>query len=236
MIRLEKIVKSIRNKQVLKGIDLSVSHGKITALCGPNGAGKTTLVRILLKLVQPDSGNVNYSLPMKSISFMLHNNSLFEDLTLIENINFFLGIKGIAMDPHCLDKYLNILSLQDELRKKVSTFSKGMSQKADLLRALMEKPEVLLLDEPTSHLDPIGKIELRKLFRDLVEKDGMAILFTSHLLLEVEKIADDVVILAEGETKWRGELKSLLENGLDLETKFIEIISGKGNNNSNEKP
>ncbi|HLP48003.1 MAG TPA: ATP-binding cassette domain-containing protein, partial [Candidatus Kapabacteria bacterium] len=139
-------------------------------------------------------------------------------------------------DPHCLDKYLNILSLQDELRKKVSTFSKGMSQKADLLRALMEKPEVLLLDEPTSHLDPIGKIELRKLFRDLVEKDGMAILFTSHLLLEVEKIADDVVILAEGETKWRGELKSLLENGLDLETKFIEIISGKGNNNSNEKP
>jgi len=235
VIKLEKIVKNIRNKHILKSIDLSIPPGKVTALCGPNGAGKTTLLRILLKLVQADRGNVNYSMPMKSISFMLHNNSLFEDLTLIENINFFLGIKGIDMSPHCLDKYLNLLSLQDELRKKVSTFSKGMSQKADLLRALMEKPEVLLLDEPTSHLDPIGKIELRKLFRDLVEEDGLAILFTSHLLLEVEKIADDVVILAEGEIKWRGELQSLLETGQDLETKFIEIISGKGNNHSNEK-
>ncbi|MCX6580917.1 MAG: ABC transporter ATP-binding protein [Candidatus Aminicenantes bacterium] len=235
MIKLEKIVKNIRNKHILKDIDLFIPPGKVTALCGPNGAGKTTLVRILLKLVQADSGNVNYSMPMKSISFMLHNNSLFEDLTLIENINFFLGIKGIDMDPHCLDKYLNLLSLQDELRKKVSTFSKGMSQKADLLRALMEKPEVLLLDEPTSHLDPIGKIELRKLFRDLVEDDGLAILFTSHLLLEVEKIADDVVILVEGELKWRGELHSLLETGQDLETKFIEIISGNGENHSNEK-
>jgi ABC-2 type transport system ATP-binding protein len=235
LIKLEKIVKSIRDKHVLKDIDLDISPGKVTALCGPNGAGKTTLVRILLKLVQADSGTINYSMPMKSISFMLHNNSLFEDLTLIENINFFLAIKGVDMDLHRLDKYLNLVSLQDELRKKVSTFSKGMSQKADLLRALMEKPEVLLLDEPTSHLDPIGKIELRKLFRDLVEEDGLAILFTSHLLLEVEKIADDVVILAEGEIKWRGELHSLLETGQDLETKFIEIISGKGNNHSNEK-
>lgn len=236
MIKLEKIVKNVKTKHVLKGIDLSIPPGKITALCGPNGAGKTTLVRILLKLIQADSGTVNYSVPMKSISFMLHNNCLFEDLTLIENLNFFWHIKGVNLDQHRLDKYLNILSLQNELQKKVSTFSKGMTQKADLLRALMEKPQVLLLDEPTSHLDPIGKIELRKLFRDLVEKDGLAILFTSHLLLEVEKIADDVVIIAEGESKWRGQLKSLLETGLDLETKFIEIISGKGNNYENEKP
>ncbi|MCU0289293.1 MAG: ABC transporter ATP-binding protein [Acidobacteria bacterium] len=229
MIKLEKIVKNIGRKNVLKGIDLSILPGKITALCGPNGAGKTTLVRILLKLIQADSGNIKYSIPINSISFMLHNNSLFDDLTLIENLNFFLAIKKIPLDHHCLHKYLQILSLKDELRKKVSTFSKGMSQKADLLRALMEKPRALILDEPTAHLDPIGKIEIRKLFKDLVEKDGLAILFTSHLLQEMEKIADNIVIIAEGETKWQGELITLFDNGQDLETKFIEIITGMQN-------
>lgn len=235
MITIEKICKKIGTKQVLNNVDFSVTPGQIVALCGPNGVGKTTLVRIVLKIISPDSGTVNYSIPLNSISFLLHGKSLFGDLTLKENIDFFLKVKGTPLNSHSLEKYLDILSLENDLNSKVSTFSVGMTQKADLLRALLENPEVLILDEPTSHLDPMGKIEVRKLLKNVVKEEGKSILLTSHLLHEIEKIADDVLILSSGKVRWKGELTSLLKDNIDLESKYVEILSGKEDTNEKQQ-
>lgn len=235
MIKIEKICKNIGTKQVLNNIDFSITPGQIVALCGPNGVGKTTLVRVILKIISPDSGTVSYSIPLNSISFLLHSKSLFGDLTLKENIDFFLKVKGTPLNSHSLEKYLDILSLENDLNSKVSTFSEGMTQKADLLRALLENPEILILDEPTSHLDPMGKIEVRKLLKNVVKEEGKSILLTSHLLHEIEKIADKVLILSSGKIRWKGELTSLLEDNIDLESKYVEILSGKEDTNEKQQ-
>jgi ABC-2 type transport system ATP-binding protein len=235
MVNLESISKNIGTKEVLQNVDLSISPGQIAALCGPNGAGKTTIVRIILKVISPDSGTIKYSIPLNSISFLLHSRSLFGDLTLKENIDFFLKIKGIPLNSYSLEKYLNILSLEKDFKAKVSTFSEGMAQKADILRALLEKPDILILDEPTSHLDPMGKIEVRKLLKNLVKEEGTSILLTSHLLHEIEKIADDVLILSSGKIRWRGVISSLIKDNVDLESKYVEIISGKEEINEKQR-
>ncbi|MGE5344091.1 MAG: ABC transporter ATP-binding protein [Candidatus Omnitrophota bacterium] len=227
MIELNNIHKQIGGKRVLDGISFSIPSQKIVSLCGPNGAGKTTLIRIILQLIAPDQGTVNYAIPREQVSFLFHNSSLFDDLTLKENIDFFLSVKGIALDKAYLDQCLKLLSLENEFKKRITTFSRGMIQKADLLRALMEKPSVLILDEPTSHLDPIGKVEIRKILRELVRQTRIAIFLTSHLLAEVEKVTDQVIIMDKGKIKLETDIRSLIAENSDLESKYIEIITGK---------
>ena len=112
----------------------------------------------------------------------------------------------------------------NERDDRVGTFSRGMLQKADLVRALSEEPEILFLDEPTSHLDPIGKVMVREFLKSRVDA-GMTLLVTSHLLGEVEKLADQVCILDQGAVAWMGNLQGDL-GGTDLESWFVEIVSG----------
>jgi ABC-2 type transport system ATP-binding protein len=233
MIRLENIQKKIGAKNVLNGVSFSIPRNKIVSLCGPNGAGKTTIIRIILDLVKPDAGAVDYSIPFDKISFVFHNPCLFDDLTLKENIDFFSRLKGISIDKKYLETCLILLSLENDFKNKISTYSKGMVQKADLLRSLIEKPSVLILDEPTAHLDPEGKVEIRKILKDCVREYGISILLTSHLLNEVQKLTDTVIFIAKGKIKLESDINLLVSGNCDLEEKYLEII--KGEINSNER-
>jgi ABC-2 type transport system ATP-binding protein len=225
MIEMKNVRKKIFDKKVLNGIDLFIPPRQITAICGPNGAGKTTIIRIILKLIKNDEGTIEYGCNLNDISFQLHKICLFPELTLKENINYFLKVKGKNMDKDYLYKYLNIFSLEKELKKKVSSFSEGMAKKADLLRVVLEKPRFLILDEPTSNLDPISKVNVRNILKELVEYENTTVFLTSHLLNEIEKLADQTIILNEGAIKWQGSMELFEKESTDLESKYIEILT-----------
>jgi len=232
MIKLCNISKKIGSKKVIQNLSLDILKNRITAICGPNGAGKTTIIRMILKLVNLDSGLVKYGTNLNQISFLFHNSCLFSDLTLKENISFFMESKGIRLDLKKLYKVSEELNLEKDINRKISTFSQGMIQKADLIRALMENPEFLILDEPTANLDPEGKVKVREILKKKVKNNDLTVLLTSHLLDEVERLADYVYIINLGELCWHGGVKEdLAEENIDLESKFIEILNSKGDRN-----
>jgi ABC-2 type transport system ATP-binding protein len=225
MIEMKNVRKKIFDKEVLKRINLIIPPKQITAICGPNGAGKTTIIRIILKLIKNDEGTIEYGCNLNDISFQLHKICLFPELTLKENISFFLKVKGKNLDKDYLNKYLSIFSLKKELNKKVSSFSEGMVKKADLLRVILERPRFLILDEPTSNLDPKSKVDMRNILKELVEYENATVFLTSHLLNEIEKLADKTIILDKGIIKWHGSMVLLEKENIDLESKYIEILT-----------
>lgn len=231
MIELENISKKIGLKEVLQNLSLNISKGKITAICGPNGAGKTTLIRIILNLICKDNGFIKYYVNLDDISFLFHKDCLFPDLTLKENLEFFLASKGMKLDQNKLIKYSTELDLKHEIKKKISTFSQGMIRKADLIRALMENPKLLILDEPTSDLDPIGKVKIREILKKKIKEQDLTIMLTSHLLSEVEKLADYIYIINKGQLYWEGNIQDIKKDNVDLESKFIELINYGVNKN-----
>ncbi len=226
MLVLKNIKKSFGSKKVLKGVNFHAERGKITVLCGPNGAGKTTLIRIILRLLREDEGSLNIDTSYSSIGFIFHNDILFKELTLKENIKFFLKSKKKALREEMLKKYLLFFKLDGDFDTKISKFSAGMKRKAELLRVILEEPEFLILDEPTSNLDPLVKVEIRKLLLELNRKEGLTIFMTSHNLDEVEKIGDKILILNDGIISWEGERETLEKEGVELEDKFLEVVKG----------
>lgn len=221
-IRIENLGKKIAGKQVLQDITLSVPKGRVMAICGPNGAGKTTLIRVLLGLLAADRGRVQVNAPLERCAFVFHSSCLFADLTLRQNCRFFLSSKKQAARDRELNELQAEFGLGSHRDARVGTFSRGLMQKADLVRALLEKPDILFLDEPTANLDPLGKVDVRKILRRRVES-GMTLLLTSHLLGEVEKLADRVCILQHGRVIWEGDPSRDLRGG-DLESRFIELV------------
>ena len=218
------LCKSIARKRVLEEVNLEVSSGTAMAVCGPNGAGKTTLIRILLGLLEPDKGYVCMDSDGRNSSFLFHSPCLFPDLTLRQNCQFFLSSRGKNLNSGKFFDLQGEFGLGNERADRVGTFSRGMLQKADLVRALSEEPEILFLDEPTSHLDPIGKVMVREFLKSRVDA-GMTLLVTSHLLGEVEKLADHVCILNHGSVAWTGSVQEDL-GGVDLESWFVEVVAG----------
>ncbi|MBN1197381.1 MAG: ABC transporter ATP-binding protein [Candidatus Aminicenantes bacterium] len=222
-IHIIHVSKKIAKKQVLDDVAIVAPRGKTLAICGPNGAGKTTLIRILLGLLKPDTGSVRMAAALKNCAFQFHSPCLFPDLTLQQNCRFFLFSKNKPLKDRDLAELIEEFGLECTCSARVGTYSRGMLQKADLIRALLEEPEILFLDEPTSHLDPLGKVSVRKILKRRVES-GMTLLMTSHLLGEVEKLAHNVCILKDGKVIWGGDPRRDLQ-GRDLESGFIELVT-----------
>ena len=222
-IRINRVCKKIARKAVLQDVTLAALRGQTLAICGPNGAGKTTLIRILLGLLNPDTGSVEIAAAAESCSFQFHSPCLFPDLTLQQNCRFFLSSRNKSLKDRELEQLRNEFGLEGAGSARVGTYSRGMLQKADLIRALLEEPKILFLDEPTSHLDPLGKVSVRKILKRRVES-GMTLLLTSHLLAEVEKLAGHVCILKDGKVIWDGDPRKDLQ-GKDLESSFVERVT-----------
>ncbi len=229
MLVVKNLKKNFGSKKVLKGVDFKAEKGKITVLCGPNGAGKTTLIRIILKLMKYDEGEVSLSTDFNKIGFIFHKDILFSDITLKENLLFFTKVKRKNINKEIFDKYLNLFNLKNDLNTKLSKYSSGMKRKAELLRVILEEPEFMILDEPTANLDPLVKIEIRELLKKLNSEKNITIFMTSHNLDEVEKIGDKILILNNGKIAWTGDKKILEEEKLELEEKFLEIVRGGKN-------
>jgi len=215
-IRLEDIQKSLGNRKVLKGISFSVEMGDIFGYLGPNGAGKTTTIRIILGLYKADSGNldvlgmdVNNSETRRKIGFVLDLDGLYDGMTARENLVFYSKIYGSDIAEERITRLLDMVELTGRGDDRVHTYSTGMRQRLALARSMVHDPEILVLDEPTSGVDPSGQIQIRKIMLDLAHKENKTIILSSHNLDEVQRICNRIAIIDQGEIKLLGELESL---------------------------
>ena len=215
-IGLENIQKSLGNRKVLKGISFTVEMGDIFGYLGPNGAGKTTTIRIILGLYKVDSGNLDVlgqdiesSETRRKIGFVLDLDGLYDGMTARENLIFYSRIYGMVIDKKRINQLLDIVELTGRGDDKVHTYSTGMRQRLALARSMVHDPEILVLDEPTSGVDPSGQIQIRNILLNLAHKENKTIILSSHNLDEVQRICNRIAIIDRGEIKLYGELESL---------------------------
>lgn len=196
--------------EALRGLELSVPYGEVTGLVGPNGAGKTTLLLILATLLAPDSGEVRVAgldpvadpdAVRGRLGWMPDSFGVYDQLGTREYLDFFCEAYRIPRAParERVAELLDLVHLAEYAERPVHVLSRGQKQRLGLARALVHRPEVLLLDEPASGLDPRSRVELRDLLRAQA-RDGVAVLVSSHILTELEEIADGVVFVDHGVT------------------------------------
>lgn len=245
-IQVKGLKKSYKKLQVLKGVDFEVEKGSIFALLGSNGAGKTTIVRILTTLLKQDGGIAvvnDFDVVAKpdyvrqSISLTGQFAAVDEILTGRENLIMIAKLRHIADPRQVADDLLKRFSLTEASDRRVSTYSGGMRRRLDIAMSLVGKPQLIFLDEPTTGLDPEGRIEVWNTVKELAD-NGTTVFLTTQYLEEAEQLADRIAILHEGEIIANGtldELKKLfppakveyVEKQPTLEEIFLAIIGKK---------
>lgn len=218
MVSIQHISKSFGSQKVLNDVSLEIPAGQIVGLLGPNGAGKSTLMKILIGLWSADSGTV--SAPSR-IGYLPENNPLYEEMYVTEYLQFMAKMTNDKCQMTNVDALIDKVGLTPECHKHIRELSKGYRQRVGLAQALIGDPELLILDEPTTGLDPNQLVEIRSLIRSL-GKDRTVILST-HIMQEVREMCDRVVILDHGEIKADKPINEII----DLEQLFIDSTHGR---------
>jgi ABC-2 type transport system ATP-binding protein len=228
-ISIKNVKKTLGNREILKGISFNVEMGDIFGYLGPNGAGKTTTIRILLGLFQADSGkleilgqDIKLSETRRKIGFVLDADGLYDSMTAEENMEYYARIYGLFKASKRIHELLDMVELGNRAKDRVNAYSKGMRQRLALARAMVHDPEILVLDEPTSGVDPSGQIEIRQIMIDMAGKKNKTIFLSSHNLDEVQRICNRIALIDRGEIKLYGELESLRQ-GMSKRMVIIEI-------------
>lgn len=194
------------DKKILNDINIKVNYGEIVGFIGPNGAGKSTTLKCITNLIYPDSGEIyidGYNLKKDRKNALMSQSSLIEEpglnqnMTGRDNLKIYSALRGISKDR--IDKIIEFIGIGNHIDKNVSSYSLGMKQRLGIGMAILPIPKLLILDEPTNGLDPTYIINLREILKKMVETEGVSILFSSHQLSEVEKIADRIVCINKGE-------------------------------------
>ena len=224
--------KQIGAETIVSDLNMHIAKGEIYGFLGPNGAGKTTVMKMITNQWKPTSGDIilfgeklrpdSYSF-LKRIGSMIEFPVFYNELTAEENLKLHCEYMGYY-SPDSVEKALSLLSLSDNRGKKVKEFSLGMKQRLGIARAVLTKPEFLVLDEPTNGLDPAGMKQFRDLFRMLCKEYEMTILISSHLLSEIESLANTIGIIHKGRLVKEISMKEFTDKGLEyLEIKTSEI-------------
>ncbi|HIX29065.1 MAG TPA: ABC transporter ATP-binding protein [Candidatus Blautia stercoravium] len=205
-IETHNLKKIYKDKVVVNDVNIHVKKGEIYGFVGPNGAGKSTLMKMLINLVQPNSGEIiifgnkvisnNFEM-LKRIGSIIENPYFYEKLTARQNLDLHCEYMGYHNKSY-IEEIMASVGLLKDADKKVSQYSLGMKQRLAIARAILTKPELLILDEPINALDPEGIREMRELFRKLNTDYGTTIFISSHILSEVEQIADTIGIIQNG--------------------------------------
>lgn len=211
-------------KAAVKDISLKVNRNSIYGLLGPNGAGKSTILKMITGMLKPSSGEILFNghkwnrKDLASIGSLIEEAPLYENLTAEENLKVRTTI--LNLPDSRIKEVLKIVELENTGKKRAGQFSMGMKQRLGIAIALLNNPELLILDEPTNGLDPFGIQELRELIKSFPEK-GITVILSSHMLSEVNQIADHIGIISSGVLGYEGELK----NEENLEKLFMDIAS-----------
>jgi ABC-2 type transport system ATP-binding protein len=214
VISSDKLSKRFDARHAVMDLDLRVRPGVVTAFLGPNGAGKTTTICLLLGLLRPDGGACTvlehppgHPDALRQIGSLVEHPALYDHLTGQENLEVNRLLRGLPASE--IDRVLRVVGLIHEARRPVHTYSLGMRQRLGVALALMGHPSLLILDEPTNGLDPVGIQEMRTLLRSLSRETGVSIFLSSHLLAEVEQVAEDLVVIHQGRLRYQGPLEDL---------------------------
>jgi len=246
MIVFESVKKSYTNElflpanTALKNISFSVSPGRTLGLIGANGAGKSTSIRLLMDFIRPDSGLVrvfdkppNHSYLRKKIGYLPEVASFPANLTILDLLRFTGSTCGISRFDlkNRSEKWLTTLDLWEARRRPLRSYSKGMQQRANFVLALINEPDLYVLDEPMSGLDPMGRSKIISLIQEL-KQAGKTILFCSHILEDVDKLVDDILLLHKGEKLFYGTPSELAaqENKISIADAFVSMVQRKDNN------
>lgn len=206
IIKTTNLTKIYGKQKSVDHLNINVNQGEIYGFIGRNGAGKTTTIRMLLGLIKPTSGKIeifgedffqNQKEILRRIGSIVEVPGFYENLTARENLLINAKIIGVHK-KNAIEEALEIVGLQHETKKLVGKYSLGMKQRLGIARALLHYPELLILDEPTNGLDPIGIKEMRKLIKSLAQERNITILISSHILAEVEQLVDHMGIIHEG--------------------------------------
>lgn len=245
MIELVNFSKSYKSafskeKTAVENISFTVKQNSITGLLGPNGAGKTTIIKAICSIHYATSGNVflydksgnkfdtasQAESSKRLIGYVSENPNLYRHLSVIEYLKLTASLWNC--DDSCIKKVIKDFSLEDVLTQKISTLSKGYSQRVSFASSLIHEPEILILDEPSSGLDPNQIIETRKIIKKLSKIK--TILFSTHIMSEAENLCDDVVILQNGKLITQGSVEEIKKKSKakNLEDAYINLTKNGG--------
>lgn len=235
MITVDSLKKSYGSHVALNGISFSIREGEFYGLLGPNGAGKTTTISIISTILQPDSGSVTINgLPLEKnkvaskriIGVVPQEIALYEKLTAYDNLLFWGSLYNVEKNllRQRIDETLELLGLSDRKNSKISTYSGGMKRRINIASALLHRPKILFMDEPTVGIDP----QSRNLIFEVVErlhKEGMTIIYTTHYMEEAERFCDRIGIIDKGEIIVQGTLNELREFSKMKETITVRFTT-----------
>jgi ABC-2 type transport system ATP-binding protein len=220
MVEISQLSKTYQNVPAVDHLDLIIPHNCIYGFLGPNGAGKSTTLRMLLSLVSPDQGSIKvFGKDLKNhrkeilsgIGSIIEKPDFYLYLSAIENLNLLARLSGIRPNPNRIQELLELVGLSARGNHKVATYSHGMKQRLGIAQAIIHDPQLIILDEPTTGLDPNGILELRQLILNL-KQEGKTVILSSHILSEIELIADHMVIMNKGKAVVQGNVHNLLND------------------------
>lgn len=223
ILKTNNLCKDFKKQKAVNNVSITVRENSIYGLLGPNGAGKSTTLKMITGMLRPTSGKVLFNghewnrKDLEQIGALIETPPLYENLSAVENLE--VRAKLLNIPKTRIDKVLKMVDLQNTGRKKAGQFSMGMKQRLGIAIALLNSPKLLILDEPTNGLDPIGIQELRSLIRSFPSK-GITVILSSHILSEVQLIADDIGIISNGILGYEGQMNK----DENLENLFVEVV------------
>jgi ABC-2 type transport system ATP-binding protein len=227
LVTVENLSKHYKDHKAVNSISFSIEKGRCIALLGPNGAGKTTTLQMLAGLLEPTTGKITFSGYAQKdyrplIGFLPQHPAFFNWMTAREFLQFAGRLSHVPKKKLAvrIEETLSFVSLEEVKNKKIGSFSGGMKQRLGMAQALLHEPELLILDEPVSALDPSGRRDVLKLIEQL--KERMTILFSTHILHDAEQVCEEILMLKDGQLKWNGPLESLKS---EFDTLAVKIVT-----------
>lgn len=236
LLEVKQVSKTVGKRSLLNNISFELEKGKIYGFIGPNGAGKTTMMRIMTGLMQPTSGSVkiaSYNIQtdrekaLSKVGAIIESPVFFDYMTgrqVLRNLSrLHLGVASSDREKH-IKELLERVGLENRGDDKVKTYSLGMKQRLGIAQSMLGNPELLLLDEPSNGLDPMGMRELRDIIFRLRDSDNYAFFVSSHLLDELQQMCDELIVIKEGTLIWKGAADQLIKDGQRLEDAFMGLM------------
>jgi ABC-2 type transport system ATP-binding protein len=228
-LEARELTRRFGTREALRGVSLQAARGETLAIIGPNGAGKTTLLSILGGVLPPTSGTV--SRDPRDVGWVPQQPAVYGKLTVAENLGLFARLEGVADPAAVVDRMLGVTGLRDRAGDELGTLSGGNRQRVNIAAGLLADPDVLLLDEPSSSLDPRQRERLWRFVGGLAHA-GTAVVFTTHNVAEAERYADRVLVLADGELLFTGTPAALHDavggDQHDFESAFVAFLRERG--------
>ena len=233
IIEVEGLSKRFKDILAVQNLNLNVYRGDVFGFLGPNGAGKSTTIRMLLSLIKPTKGSIKIfdkSLLdsreniLKNIGAIVEKPDLYKYLSAYKNLQILGKLSGVDITKKRIMEILELVGLKERANSKVKTFSHGMKQRLGIAQALLHNPELIILDEPTTGLDPQGMKEIRDLINHLSKDEKKTIFLSSHILSEVEQVANRMIIINKGTTVVEGKVAELLDAKITKVTFDVDNI------------